>query len=92
MPGLPVHYQLLELAQTHVHGVSDAIELVRALLASPCSLRDSQKLAPSPQFENINSLALSLLYGPTLTSIYDCWKNHRFDSTDVCWQSDVSAF
>ena len=20
------------------------------------------------------------------------WKNHRFDSTDVCWQSDVSAF
>ena len=25
MPGLPVHY-LLELAQTHVHGVSDAIQ------------------------------------------------------------------
>ena len=26
MPGLPVHQQLLELAQTHVHGVSDAIQ------------------------------------------------------------------
>ena len=26
MPGFPVHYQLLELAQTHVHGVSDAIQ------------------------------------------------------------------
>ena len=25
-PGLPVHHQLLELAQTHVHGVSDAIQ------------------------------------------------------------------
>ena len=25
MPGLPVHHQLLELAQTHVHWVSDAI-------------------------------------------------------------------
>ena len=25
MPGLPVHYQLPELAQTHVHWVSDAI-------------------------------------------------------------------
>ena len=25
-PGLPVHYQLLELAQTHVHWVSDAIQ------------------------------------------------------------------
>ena len=24
-PGFPVHHQLLELAQTHVHGVSDAI-------------------------------------------------------------------
>ena len=25
-PGLPVHHQLLELAQTHVHRVSDAIQ------------------------------------------------------------------
>ena len=33
----------------------------------------------SPQFESINSLMLFLLYGPTLTSIYDCWKNHSFD-------------
>ena len=27
-PGLPVHHQLLELAQTHVHQVSDAIHLI----------------------------------------------------------------
>ena len=26
MPSLPVHHQLLELAQTHVHHVGDAIE------------------------------------------------------------------
>ena len=26
MPGFPVHHQLLELAQTHVHRVSDAIQ------------------------------------------------------------------
>ena len=26
MPGLPVHHQLLELTQTHVHWVSDAIQ------------------------------------------------------------------
>ena len=25
-PGLPVHYQLLEFTQTHVHPVSDAIQ------------------------------------------------------------------
>ena len=29
--------------------------------------------------ENINSLALSLLYDPTLTSIHNYWKNHSFD-------------
>ena len=34
---------------------------------------------PIPQLESINSLALSLLYGPTLTSIHDYWKNHSFD-------------
>ena len=32
------------------------------------------------------------LYGPTLTSIHDYWKNHSFDATDLCWQSNVSAF
>ena len=32
----------------------------------------------------------SVLYGPTLTFIYPCWKNHSH--TDLCQQSDVSAF
>ena len=30
---------------------------------------------------SINSSALSLLYGATLTSIHDDWKNHSFDQT-----------
>ena len=30
-------------------------------------------------FQCINSSVLSLLYGPTLTSIHDYWKNHSFD-------------
>ena len=33
-PGFPVHHQLLDLAQTHVHQVSDAI-LCRLLLLPP---------------------------------------------------------
>ena len=33
-------------------------------------------------FESINPLVLSLLYGPTLTSIHDYWENHSFDYTD----------
>ena len=31
------------------------------------------------KFESINSSELRLLYGPTLTSIHDYWKNHSFD-------------
>ena len=33
----------------------------------------------TPQFKSINSLSLSFLYSPTLTSIHDYWKNHSFD-------------
>ena len=44
------------------------------------------------QFKSINSLILSLLYGPTLTFIHDYWKNHSSDKMDLCCQSNVSAF
>ena len=33
MPGLPVHHQLLELTQTHVHQVGDAIQPSHPLLS-----------------------------------------------------------
>ena len=49
------------------------------LVGSPCSPRDSQESSPTPKFKNINSLVLSFLYSPTLTSIHDCWKNHSLD-------------
>ena len=49
------------------------------LVGSPCSPRDSQESSPTPQFKNINSLALSFLYSPTLISIHDYWKNHSLD-------------
>ena len=35
---------------------------------------------PTPQSKVINSLVLSLLYGPALTCIHDYWKNH----SDFC--------
>ena len=41
--------------------------------------RDSQESSPTPQFKSINSLVLSFLYGPTLTSKHDYLKNHSFD-------------
>ena len=51
---------------------------------------------PSKGFPNVFSsttiqkhpfLALSLLYGPTLTPLYDYWENQSFDYTDHCQQS-----
>ena len=130
-PGLPVHHQLPEFTQTHVHRVSDAIQpshplsspsppapnpsqhqslfqrvnsshevarvlefqlyhhsfqrnpradlLQNRLAGSPCSPRDSQESSPTPHFKSINSSALSFLHSPTLTSIYDHWKNHSLD-------------
>ena len=53
--------------------------LRNGLVGSPCSPRDSQESSPTPQFESINSLVLSFLYSPTLTSIHDYWKNPSFD-------------
>ena len=41
--------------------------------------KDSQVSSPTPPFESINSLALSFLYSPTLTSTHDYWKNHSLD-------------
>ena len=167
-PGFPVHHQLLELAQTHVHWVSDAIQPSHPLSSPflptfrlPCpspmteaysnscpssqwchptisspvvpfsshlqsfpasgsfqmsqlfasggqsigvsasalvlpmniqdwlplgwtglisfSPGDSQEASPTPPFKSINSSVLSFLFGPTLTSIHDYWKNHSFD-------------
>ena len=62
------------------------------LVGSSCSPRDSQESSPTPQFKSISSSMFSFLYRPTLTSIYDYWKNHSLDEMDLCWQSNVSAF
>ena len=43
-PGFPVHHHLLELAQTHVHWVSDAIQPSHSLLS------------PSPSAFNLSSI------------------------------------
>ena len=125
MAGLPIHYQLPEFTQTHVHWVGDAICGPLLLLppippstrvfASESTLhmkwpkywsfsfsispsnehpglisfrmdrldllavQGTQESPPTPQFKSINSLALSFLHSPTLTSIHDHWKNHSLD-------------
>ena len=45
----------------------------------------SIKSPSAPQFKSINSLELILLYGPTLTYMYDYWKSHSFNYTVAKW-------
>jgi len=56
-PGLPVHHQLPEFTQTHVHRVSDAIQPSHPL-SSP------SPLAPNPSQHVPNSLRPHELYSP----------------------------
>ena len=137
MPGFPVHLQLPELAQTHVHRVSDAIQPSYPLSSPSSSCLQSFQhqercwklilsnelvlhimwpkywsfsfsISPSNEYSELvffstdwfdvlaaqgalkslpqhHSLKTSVLqcspffYGPTLTSIHDCWKNRSFD-------------
>ena len=43
------------------------------------AVQGTQESSLTPQFKSISSLVLSFLYGSTLTSIRDYWKNHSFD-------------
>ena len=55
-----------------------------------------QSKGPSRVFSNTtvqkHQFLTSQLYAPTLTSTHDHWKNCSFDCTDLCPQSNVSAF
>ena len=63
-PGISLSNEYLELISFRIDWFD--------FLALQGTLRES---CPAPQFENISSSVLSLLYGPTLTSIPDYWKN-----------------
>ena len=73
--------KVLELQlQHHSFQRNPRVELLQnGLVGSLCSPRDSQESSPTPQFKSINSLVLSFLHSPTLTSIHALWKNHSLD-------------
>ena len=48
-----------------------------------CCPRDPQVSSPAQQFKSINSLVLSLLYGPTLTPVHGYWKKKPIALTFV---------
>ena len=51
--------------------------------------KKQKESSPTLITQHFNSLALSFLYSPTLTTIHDYWKNHHLDWMDLCWQSNV---
>ena len=52
---------------------------VQGTLKSLLQKKKKKESSPKPHFKSINSLVLSFLYSPTLTSIHDYWKNHSLD-------------
>ena len=56
------------------------------------AVQELSRIFSSTTVQKHHSLALILLYGQTLTSVQNYWKNHSFDHTDLCWWSNVSAF
>ena len=45
---------------------------------SPCCPGDVQESSPAPQFEGVNSLVFCLLSSPALTTVHDCWEDHKY--------------
>ena len=61
MPGLPVHHQLLELAQTHVHQVSDVIQPSHPLsFSSPPAFNLFQYQSLFQQVSSLHQVAKSI--------------------------------
>ena len=73
---LPMSQLKLQLQHQSCQWISRVDFLSDWLVWPPCSPRDSWESSPAPQFQPINSSALSLLYSPALTSVHDYWKNH----------------
>ena len=71
---LPMSQLKLQLQHQSCQWISRVDFLSDWLVWPPCSPRDSWESSPAPQFQPINSSALSLLYSTTLTSIHDYWK------------------
>ena len=72
MPGFSVHHQLLELAQTHVHQISDAIQPSHPLLyPSPPAFNHAQHQSLSQWFDlpTVQGTLRSLLHHSSKASI-----------------------
>ena len=84
--------KVLEFQHQSFHWIFRVDFLQDWLVWSSCSPKDSQESSLAPHFESIYSSVFNLFYCPALTSVHDYWKSHEFVYTNLCWQSNVSAF
>ena len=56
------------------------------------AVQGTLKSLPQHHSSKTSILQCSAFFIVQLSSMHDYWKNHSFDSTDLCWQSNVSAF
>ena len=54
--------------------------------------KEVSRVFSSTTIQKYPFFSIQLLYGPTLTSLCDYWKNHSVDYTHLCEQSDVPVF
>ena len=76
VPVLPMNIQDFSTSPSDEYSAEISFRIVWLDLLA---VQGSQKSSPAPQFKSINSSMLSFLYGSTLISIHDYWKNHSFD-------------
>ena len=74
-PGLPVHHQLPEVTQTHVHWVRDAIQLSHPVLA------------PSPPIFNLPSIRVF----PNESVLHIRWPKYWSFSFNICPANEYSG-
>ena len=67
MPGFPVHYQLPELAQTHVHRDSDAIQSSHPLSSVPSEWPSSKSLQAINAGEGVEKRETSCTVGENVS-------------------------
>ena len=87
---IPISFRIFQFVVIHTTNIQ--IWFPELEVWSPCIPSDFQESSPALQFENINSPALDLLYGPILTFEHEYCKSNSFDSINISLKSDASAY
>ena len=89
-PGFPVHHQLPELAQTHVHRVSDAIQPSPVAPFSSCPFPESGSFPMSRLFVSVYWLTLKIMI--SFRHPEKCKEHNKYPRFHLLNLTNVSIF